>query len=175
MPIRNRYYPVLRVHLKVVLFSFDMVHNRRNAFHTGQGRIERGTLSYIRCMRKSFATDSRRVSSQSMNTRFSAIIDPKGKSPSMASRNVSHPLSKNEHLLRWVKKMAELTKPAKMHWVEGTQTEFDSLCAEMVRGGTYIKLNQKLWPGCYYARSDANEVARVEDRTFICSYRSEER
>jgi phosphoenolpyruvate carboxykinase (GTP) len=88
----------------------------------------------------------------------------------MLSRNVTHPLSKNEHLLRWVKKMAALTRPAKIHWVDGTQKEYDALCEEMVRGGTYIKLNQKLWPGCYYARSDASDVARVEDRTFICSY-----
>ncbi len=84
-------------------------------------------------------------------------------------RNTSQPLSNNEHLLRWVEKIAELTGPDAIHWVDGSQEEYDGLCAEMVRSGTFIKLNQQLWPGCFYARSDASDVARVEDRTFICS------
>ena len=65
--------------------------------------------------------------------------------------------------------MAVLTAPASIHWVDGSEEEYDELCAQMVAGGTFIKLNQKLWPGCFYARSDAGDVARVEDRTFICS------
>ena len=81
----------------------------------------------------------------------------------------ARPLSTNKHLLNWVKKMAELTKPARIHWVDGSQEENDSLCRQMVDGGTMIRLNQELWPGCFYARSDSNDVARVEDRTFICS------
>ena len=88
----------------------------------------------------------------------------------VSTRNPAVPLSKNDHLLRWVEKMAELTRPAKIHWVDGSQEEKDQLCAEMVASGTLIKLNEKLWPGCFYARSDATDVARVEDRTFICSY-----
>lgn len=87
----------------------------------------------------------------------------------MHGRNPAIPLSKNEHLLRWVEKMAELAKPSAIHWVDGSQEENDILLREMVASGTLIKLNEKLWPGCYYARSDANDVARVEDRTFICS------
>ena len=79
------------------------------------------------------------------------------------------PLTKNEHLLRWVEKMAELTRPAQIHWVDGSQEEYDQLCDEMVASGTFIRLNQKLWPGCFLARSDKSDVARVEDRTFICS------
>ena len=75
----------------------------------------------------------------------------------------------NKHLLRWVEKMAELTKPDRIHWVDGSQEENDELCAQMVANGTFIKLNEKLWPGCYYAKSDPSDVARVEDRTFICS------
>src|SRR5580698_4637593 len=89
--------------------------------------------------------------------------------PRMHRRNPSVPLSKNEHLLRWVEKMAELAKPAAIHWIDGSQEEIDILRNEMVTAGTLIKLNEKLWPGCYYARSDAGDVARVEDRTFICS------
>lgn len=84
-------------------------------------------------------------------------------------KNPSVPLSENKHLLRWVEKMAELTKPAAIHWVDGSQQEYEQLCARMVASGTFIKLNEELWPGCYYARSDASDVARVEERTFICS------
>ena len=89
------------------------------------------------------------------------------------ARSVSEPLAHNTHLLAWVEKMAHLTKPAAIHWVDGSQEENDELCAQMVEAGTFIKLNEKLWPGCYYARSDANDVARVEDRTFICSFSKE--
>jgi phosphoenolpyruvate carboxykinase (GTP) len=89
------------------------------------------------------------------------------------ARVVSEPLARNTHLLAWVEKMAQLTKPAAIHWVDGSKEEYDELCAQMVESGTFIKLNEKLWPGCYYARSDANDVARVEDRTFICSFSKE--
>jgi len=65
--------------------------------------------------------------------------------------------------------MANLTKPDAIHWVDGSAEEDQTLKAQMVAGGTFIKLNEELWPGCYYARSDASDVARVEDRTFICS------
>src|SRR5262245_25343606 len=79
------------------------------------------------------------------------------------------PLTTNIHLIRWVKKTADLTQPDKIHWVDGSQAEYDRLCREMVKSGTFIKLNEKLWPGCFLARSDTGDVARVEDRTFICS------
>ena len=79
------------------------------------------------------------------------------------------PLSNNRHLLRWVEKMVELCKPDSVHWVDGSQEENDAICEQMVASGTFIKLNEKLWPGSYYARSDASDVARVEDRTYICS------
>jgi phosphoenolpyruvate carboxykinase (GTP) len=100
----------------------------------------------------------------------SMTAHPPTKAKGAKSRNPALPLSKNDHLLRWVEKMAQLAQPARIHWVDGSQQENDAICAEMVEGGTFIKLNEKLWPGCYYARSDAGDVARVEDRTFICSY-----
>jgi len=81
----------------------------------------------------------------------------------------SAPLSTNKHLLRWVEKMARLTKPARIHWVSGSEEENQLLLDQMVDSGTLTKLNEDLWPGCYYARSDAGDVARVEDRTYICS------
>ncbi|HEY5891595.1 MAG TPA: phosphoenolpyruvate carboxykinase (GTP) [Chthoniobacterales bacterium] len=84
-------------------------------------------------------------------------------------RPSSRPLTKNKHLLKWIDKMAAITQPAHIHWVDGSQEEYDAICAQMVEGGTFIKLNQELWPGCYYAKSDPSDVARVEDRTFICS------
>ncbi|ACB74007.1 phosphoenolpyruvate carboxykinase (GTP) [Opitutus terrae] len=87
----------------------------------------------------------------------------------MSKRNPAVPLSTNPNLVKWVEKMAELTKPAAIHWVDGSQEENDALCAQMVAHGTFIKLNEKLWPGCFYARSDVGDVARVEERTFICS------
>ncbi len=69
--------------------------------------------------------------------------------------------------------MAALCAPDAIHWVDGSQAEYDALCAQMVGSGTLTRLNEKLWPGCYYARSDASDVARVEDRTFICSHSRE--
>jgi phosphoenolpyruvate carboxykinase (GTP) len=92
---------------------------------------------------------------------------------SALTRDGSIPLSRNPGLLKWVEKMARLTRPEAIHWVDGSQGEYDALCAQMVEGGTFIKLNEELWPGCYYARSDAGDVARVEDRTFICSLSKE--
>jgi len=87
--------------------------------------------------------------------------------------DLSSPLSSNVHLLQWVKKMADLCQPKSIHWVDGSQAEYDGLCSEMVEAGTFTKLNEKLWPGCFYAKSDPNDVARVEDRTFICSLSKE--
>ena len=83
--------------------------------------------------------------------------------------SIAKPLTTNKHLIRWVEKMAELTQPAAIHWVDGSQEEYDWLCDELVASGTFIRLNQEKWPGCFYARSDPRDVARVEDRTFICS------
>jgi len=78
-------------------------------------------------------------------------------------------LTTNRHLIRWVEKMAELTQPSAIHWIDGSDAENEYLCRQLVEAGTFTKLNEDLWPGCYYARSSPNDVARVEDRTFICS------
>jgi len=93
--------------------------------------------------------------------------------PFMSKRNPATPLSSNRHLLQWVKKMAELCQPSAIHWIDGSPEENEMLCQQLVDGGTFIKLNEKLWPNCYYARSDPGDVARVEDRTYICSLSKE--
>ena len=99
------------------------------------------------------------------------MSDPKNSSRSatIPVRDPSLPLSSNKHLLKWIQKMFTLTQPDAIHWVDGSEEENDALCQQMVEGGTFIKLNEEFWPGCYYAKSDPGDVARVEDRTFICS------
>jgi phosphoenolpyruvate carboxykinase (GTP) len=87
----------------------------------------------------------------------------------MTETAIAAPPTTNKHLIRWVEKMADLTQPDRIHWIDGSQAEYDFLCDQLVKAGTFTKLNEKLWPGCFLARSSANDVARVEDRTFICS------
>ncbi len=78
-------------------------------------------------------------------------------------------MTKNKKLQDWVKEAAELCQPDSIYWCDGSQEENDQLCEELVQGGTFFRLDPEKRPGSYVARSSPADVARVEDRTFICS------
>ena len=77
--------------------------------------------------------------------------------------------TKNKKLVAWVDEIVKLCKPSSVHWCDGTQKEYQGLCDEMVKHGTFLPLNEKTRPGCYLAKSHPSDVARVEDRTYISS------
>ena len=83
-------------------------------------------------------------------------------------------ITNNPNVIKWVDEMAALTKPSNIVWIDGSAAQLDALKKEALETGEMIKLNQEELPGCLYHRTLPNDVARVEDRTFICSVNKED-
>ena len=86
----------------------------------------------------------------------------------------TQPLSRNQRLLAWVEEWARITQPDQVLWCDGTAEEYDQLAGQLVEAGTFERLSDAKRPNSYWATSDPADVARVEDRTFICSEREED-
>src|SRR3984885_10868481 len=77
--------------------------------------------------------------------------------------------SLNHDVAAWVEEVAELTKPQKIYWCEGSEAEFQSLKRELIARKDLLALNQQVFPGCVLSRSNPSDVARVEHLTFVCT------
>ncbi|MGE5640744.1 MAG: phosphoenolpyruvate carboxykinase (GTP), partial [Clostridia bacterium] len=89
--------------------------------------------------------------------------------PASSDQSAAPAWVRHARLRQWVSEMASLAKPARIVWCDGSDAEYERLCEELVQGGTFTRLNPKLRPNSFLARSHPSDVARMEERTFICS------
>ena len=83
-------------------------------------------------------------------------------------------LTQNKSILSWLDEKVDLLKPEQVVWIDGSEEQLEALRKEACESGEMVKLNEDLLPGCYYHRTAPNDVARVEDRTLICSKKEED-
>jgi len=93
---------------------------------------------------------------------------------STSPTNIAKAPTNNQKLASWVSDMAALCKPDQVVWCDGSKKEYDEMCELLVKGGTFTRLNPEKRPNCYLARTHPSDVARVEERTFICAATKEE-
>src|SRR4051812_46747871 len=111
--------------------------------------------------------------------RFSRVLPPSRRSTSTCGSQSRSEVSmsstsRNQRLHAWVDEWAAILQPDSIYWCDGTAEEYDRLAAELVAAGTFIKLDEAKRPNSYWAHSDPGDVARVEDRTFICTATADE-
>ncbi|MFL6115309.1 MAG: phosphoenolpyruvate carboxykinase, partial [Catenulispora sp.] len=86
-----------------------------------------------------------------------------------APYDLSDAPTRHAGLLAWVAEVAALTQPDRIHWVDGSDAEYAALTDELIAAGTMVRLNEEKKPNSFWVRTDPSDVARVEQRTFICS------
>lgn len=110
---------------------------------------------------------------RSANLKEGRLKSPAGAMDALLKLDTGYTV-RNRKLKQWVSEIVALCQPDEVHWCDGSDAEFDWLCNQMTERGTLIRLNSEKRPDCFLARSHPSDVARVEERTFICSLRKED-